>query len=269
MATEDAKQQTRLRLPAVQPVTYRRNLIQKTVCELKFPTLYSLERGKPPAALASALRKLYPEHSTLDGLNVGPAGVAQNFAYVFADKKSGNQIVFRAASLALETSKYRSFEDFLGRLLVVVDLAKVVIDADFFTRVGLRYINALPYDEEAIASWVNPNLVGALAGGLLGKPDEFNGRIAGKAGLGGFGFSHGIGQSSDSNKPEYVLDFDFWEEDVAITDTRAAVTRLHDEESRMFLWTLGTAALDYMGPASPKEAPPPASAVRHSPPQRI
>lgn len=253
-------------MPQVQPVRYRRNIIHKAVCELKFPTLYGLEREKPPVALANALRKLYPQHSILDGVNVGPTGVAQNFAYLFADKKNRTQVVFRASSLALETTNYQTFEEFIDRLLTVVELAKAVIDADFFTRVGLRYINKLPFEQATIADWVNPQLVSALAGGLFGVPDEFNGRIAGRTENGGFSFSHGIGQNADTNKLDYLLDFDFWQEDVALADTKVVVTGLHDEEHRMFHWSLGTAAFDYMGPATPKEPQiPPTHSQSHRP----
>ncbi len=261
MATEVTGQHAGLNFAEVQSVTYRRNIIQKAVCELKFPTLYGLEREKPPPALATALRKLYPEHSTLDGVNVGPAGVAANFAYVFAEKKRGTQVVFRPSALSLETTKYQTFEDFINRLLVVVELAKGVIDADFFTRVGLRYINALPFDQPTVNNWVNPQLVGALASGMFGTPEEYGGRIAGRTEYGGFGFTHGLGQNTGSGKLEYLLDFDLWKEDVQLSEVREVVMRLHDQERRMFQWSLGQAALEYMGPAIPKE---PSASVQRS-----
>lgn len=254
MATDLATQGAELQLPDVQPVRYRNNVIQKAVCELKFPTLYGLERENPPAALANALRKLYPQHSILDGLNVGPTGVAQNFAYVFADKKARTQVVFRASSVALETSSYQTFESFLDRLLVITSIAQTVIDSDFFTRVGLRYINALPYGQGAIGDWVNPQLVGALSSGVFGTPAEFNGRIAGKiADDAGFTLSHGIGQGSENSGLDYVLDLDFWQEDVPSTEIEEVVTQLHDLEHRMFHWSLAPAAFAHMGPSTPKE----------------
>lgn len=254
MASDRATQRFGLQLPEVQPVRYRNNVIQKAVCELKFPTLYGLEREHPPAGLANALRKLYPQHSILDGLNVGPTGVAQNFAYVFADKKARTQVVFRASSVALETTSYQTFEDFLDRLLVITGIAQAVIDSEFFTRVGLRYINALPYGHGAIGEWVNPQLVGALSAGAFGAPEEFNGRIAGKiAEDAGFTLSHGIGQGSENSKSDYVLDLDFWQEDVPSAEIEEVVTRLHDLEHRMFHWSLAPAAFDYMGPSTLKE----------------
>lgn len=240
-------------LPKVEPVTYQRNLIEKAVCELRFPTVYGLVRGKPPVALATALRKGFPDHQTLDGLNVGVGGVAPNFGFIFKDKKKQTSVTLRAAALTVESDAYRSFEDLLEIVLFAANAAKDVIDSEFFTRIGLRYINTLPYEQSRIAHWVNPDLVSPLAKHALGVPAEYSGRIATGTDGEGFLLQHGIGKKDENGAEQYVLDFDVWREDVPFSDLRGAIEQLHETEYRLFHWSLGSAAIEYMGPAKPKQ----------------
>jgi uncharacterized protein (TIGR04255 family) len=239
-------------LPEVEPVTYSRNLIQQVVCELRFPTVYGLVRGKPPLSLATALRKAFPEHGTLDGLNVGPAGVAQDFAFVFKDKKKRTSIVFRPAALSVETTAYHSFEDLLETVLFTANAARETIDSEFFTRVGLRYINALPYQQAEIGDWVNMELVAPLANKSLGTPTDFGGRAMSATDGAGFLLQHSLSKDENTKADKYTLDFDVWREDVPWADLPSELQELHESESRLFHWSIGKAALAYMGPAKPK-----------------
>lgn len=242
-----------LNVPQVVPTHYQKNLLEKAVCELRFPTLYGLERGKPPVSLANALRKEFPEHAIVDGLNLSAGSVAQDFGHVFNDKKRRTSITFRAAALSIETTSYQSFEDFLGRILFVATAAKEAIDTDFFTRVGLRYINSLPYELGSINAWVNPAIVSPLAAGLFGEPAEYSGRIASMSEQGGFLFQHGIGKHAETGQLQYLLDYDCWKEDVPVVDLKAEIEKLHETEFRLFHWSIGEAAFEYMGPGQPKK----------------
>ena len=239
-------------LPKVDPVTYQRNLIQQAVCELKFPTVYGLVRGKPPLELAKALRKTFPDHGTVDNLNVSMGGVAQDFAYVFKDKKNRTSITFRPSALSVETSSYQSFEALLNIVLFASESARRIIDSEFFTRVGLRYINGVPYNQADIGNWVNMELVSPLAKGSLGKPTEFSGRVATVTGNSGFLLQHGIGKKDGTNEEQYLLDFDVWREDVPFAELTNAIQELHEAESKLFNWSLGKAGFEYMGPGSAK-----------------
>lgn len=240
-------------VPKVTPVHYQRNLLEKVVCELRFPTLYGLERGKPPVSLANALRKEFPEHGIVDGLNLTAGSVAQDFGHVFNDKKRRTSITFRASALSIETTSYQSFEEYLMRVMFASNAAKEAIDTEFFTRVGLRYINAVPYEQEGIATWVNPAIVSPLAEGLFGDAAEYSGRIATTGEQGGYLFQHGIGKHSESGQLQYLLDYDCWREDVPVTDLQVVMEELHEMEFRLFHWSLGKAAFDYMGPGQPKK----------------
>ncbi len=242
-----------LNVPQVEPVIYKRNLLEKAVCELRFPTLYGLERGKPPISLANALRKEFPEHGSVDGLNLTAGAVQQDFAYIFTDKKRHTTVTFRASALSVETTSYHSFEAFTERVLFVAEAARTAVDSEFFTRLGIRYINAVPYEQATISNWVNPVIVSPLAQNFFGQPAEYSGRIAATEERGGFLFQHGIGKHAQTGQYQYLLDFDFWREDVQFTDLKATMDQLHKMEFRLFHWSLGPAAFEYMGVAQSKK----------------
>lgn len=241
-------------LPSVAPVTYQRNLIRQVVCELRFPTIYGLVRGKPPLELANSLRKSFPEHRIIDGVNVGPGGVAQDFAFLFKDKKRKNTVTLRSSALNVESTAYNSFEDLLDMVLSAAKAAKSTIDSEFFTRIGLRYINELPYDQGSIGGWVNHDLVMPLIKSSLGAPMEFSGRVASASLSGGFLLQHGISKKENISSSYYTLDFDVWKEDVPFGELAKTLSDLHESESRLFHWSIGPDAVAHMGASKPKNS---------------
>jgi len=242
-----------LSLPNVEPTHYERNLLQKVVCELRFPTLYSLDSSKPPLSFATALRKTYTEHQVANDLNLSPTGVAQAFAHVFNDKRRRLAVSLRSSAVTIESAAYRSFEEFSSQVEHVIEAAEKVIDSEFFTRVGLRYINAVPYDPGTISKWVNPTLVQALADGIYGDAMEHHARVSGTTESGGYSFTHGLGVNSGTGKREYILDFDFSQEDVEVRETKGVLARLHELEFKMFHWSIGKAALEQLGTGTAKQ----------------
>ena len=239
-----------LAVPAAKAARFKSNFIRQAVCELKFPTLYELEEGRPPKAFALALRKEYPNQAYGNQVKVGVGPVTHSVVHTFSSKKSAWTVTLRAASVSLETSNYGSFEEFKGRLTHVVQAAVPVIDSDFFTRVGLRYINTVPYTRAAIGEWVNPLLVGPLAQGIYGDPTECASQVTGRTRVGGYRLQHGIA-SIEGQLPNsaYVLDFDFFAEDVPVKEAIETVQQLKELEFSFFMWTLGQAARAELGPS--------------------
>lgn len=228
-----------LAVPAAAASHFRVNLLLQAVCELRFPTLYDLRQDVPPIQLAKVLRKEYPIHETSNDLNVGAGGIAHAFAHVFRGKRWS--VTLRANSITIETNKYTSYADFRERILQILAIAPETIDADFFTRVGLRYINVVPYAQAEVAKWVNPSLVESLATGVYGDPAEHWNKIAGTTDIGTYTFQHGISNGPPSQR-RYVLDLDFSAEDVKTEDCIITIDKLHEMEFSMFIWALGDSA---------------------------
>ena len=246
----DGSGRAALNVPASGPAHYERNFIRQAVCELRFPTLYELEAPKPPASFALALRKEYPNQQLVEELSVGNATMSRAPMHTFKSKRQRWTVTLKAAAVLLETSHYDSFVEFKERLAAVLKAAATVIDSDFFTRVGLRYINTIPYPNGELQDWVNPALVGPLAAGIYGDVTEHNGRVIGFTPCGGYIFQHGLVIDGNTTKREYTLDFDLSSEDVALSETLAIVQNLHDLEFSLFKWAIGPAAEAYLGPSN-------------------
>ncbi len=239
-----------LNVPAVGPARYRSNLIRLAVCELRFPTLFELERDRPPIDFARTIRRDYPTYELRKDLSINPEGVAQAKAHSFRSRKGQWTVMLRPAALTLETQKYGSFKEFSDKLAAIVEAGKRVIDSNFFTRVGLRYINALPFALQTIADWVNPELVKPLADGVFGDVEEHVLHVRGATALGGYSFRHGVNNTNQRGDQEYILDFDFYAEDVDVANVMSVVEKLHEQEFAMFRWSLGAKAIDALGPST-------------------
>jgi len=239
-----------LTVPEVNQAHYQKNFIKQAVCELRFPTLFELDNIKPPTAFAHALRKEYPNYQTINNVNLSSGGVAQANAHSFKSKKNQWAVTLRTSAITLETTNYDNYDDLYKRIDFVLKAAKSVIDTDFFTRIGLRYINAVPFSYDDIGDWVNPELVGVIPKGVYGDLLEFSQRVAGLTDVGGYVFNHGVGNNPETNSQEYILDFDFFCEDMQFDETLNTIDSLHKLEFSMFSWTLGEKARSYLGPSS-------------------
>lgn len=214
------------------------------VCELRFPTLLELET-KEPAKFQTAIRKEYPYYSKGKNLNIelGDENPSFETVYNFISKEQGWTIGLKPSSITLETKTYKNFSEFLERLLKVIDKVKPIIDTDFFTRVGLRYIDTLPVKTDSVNEWINPELTNQLINGKLGKPESYWQEIVGNTFCGKYIFRHGI---KNNNHNDYILDFDFYDENVELKDIGQKIRDLHDESIKLFFWSLGKKSLEYM-----------------------
>lgn len=137
------------------------------VCELRFPTLLELENQKP-VGFQRALRKQYPLYEPKLDVSLelgGTATTAHN--HVMRSKDRRWAVSLRPAAIGLETTHYTNFEELEKRLRDIMQVAPALIDSDFYTRVGLRYVNALPISQQGLDGWVNPSLVAPLVDGVL------------------------------------------------------------------------------------------------------
>jgi uncharacterized protein (TIGR04255 family) len=185
----------------------------------------------------------------MTGVNVNPGSFAPAAAHIFRSKKQRWTLTLRSSAITLETQDYDSFAEFEQRIAFVIEAAVATIDSDFFTRVGLRYINVLPFNSNEIDLWVNPSLVTPLRAGVYGDVDEMWQQVRGHTTAGGFFFQHGLNPDMRRDRREYILDYDFYCEDVGVRDTMTILNSLKDLEFAMFIWSLGERAREHLGPS--------------------
>ncbi|MFO8074262.1 MAG: TIGR04255 family protein [Polyangia bacterium] len=243
-----------LTIPEFGKVTCARDFIKTAVCELRIPTVLELENS-PPRKFAKAVKHDYPVYNRGHGVavNFGPGPATQAITHAFYDRKRRWIASFKSSALTLETSHYQGFDDFHTRVMRIVAASKEERDSDFFVRVGLRYINTLPVgQEDGLEGWINKDLATPLLEGTYGSVREFWQTVRGEATSGGYTLRHGLKEiappppGAQRSPTNYVLDMDFYRENVEEAELDGLLWSLHDESFRLFAWAIGEKAREHM-----------------------
>ena len=135
-------------------VIYEKNPLESVICQLRFPQILRID-AQPPADFQDRLRSEYP---TLNVRNAGQASVSfppeiqkllspQIQEHLAGDKRIYNlcsidetwQISLAGDFIALQTTKYRKWDEFITRLVAALEVLESIYRPAFYTRIGLRY----------------------------------------------------------------------------------------------------------------------------------
>ena len=127
---------------------YRRSPLIEVICQLRFPDILKIEAHEP-ADFQDAIRQVYPQYAKrieqLPPQNAGgkmvEQGTVNNYQFISAD--SGWKVSLAKGFIALSTTRYTRWEEFAKRLDRVLAALIQLYQPAYFTRVGLRYINAI------------------------------------------------------------------------------------------------------------------------------
>lgn len=233
---------------------YKHNFLRQAVCELRFPTLMELGDHRPPASLVKALRKEYPNLELANEVTVGIGGTGSNNTHIFRSVKLTWSVSLKQSAISVETTAYTDYAHMRERVLRVVEAASKVIDSDFFTRIGLRYINVIDIDSDPVDGWVNPELVAPLLSGHFSGVREYAGKLLLTASDGGCLLQHGIilkqKHASEAMRPEYFLDIDSFRNEIPLSNTGAALDAMHAQVFDVFDWAVGPKACQHLSTES-------------------
>jgi uncharacterized protein (TIGR04255 family) len=243
-----------LTIPEVGKVACQQNFIQTAVCELRIPTVLELDTSSPNK-FVKTLKREYPLYSKNRdfAVNFGPSPASHALSHTLTDRKRRWVATFKSSALTLETTRYQGFDDFHERLMKIIDASSEDRDSDFFVRVGLRYIDFLPIGQDDLEGWINKNLATALLDGTYGSVKEFWQTIRGDTASGGYTLRHGLQDTAppqpgaQRGQMSYVLDMDFYREDVEEADVGGLLRSLHNEAFSLFAWAIGDKAREHMG----------------------
>lgn len=242
--------------PEVPAVRYARNFIKTAVCELRFPALLELE-AKAPHAFQKMIRKAYPTYEPqIVEMGSGDDALREN-RYLFRSSDKHWTVSVKSFALSLETSKYVDFEDFFERLTMILRSAEPMIDSDFYTRVGLRFINKIAIDNGTPKAWISDALLAPFHNEILGTLSTNAGVLAGSLKNGSYTLRHGIGEdpaisAAKGSKSEYSLDFDYYCENLEASAVPDRLQEFHRTNFAFFSWCLGPKAKAFLGEGKPK-----------------
>ncbi len=230
---------------------FRKSLVGTLVCELRFPTLLEFGDSSPPAVLVKRLRKKYPQLEKVSEVTFSGefSGGKPLHSHVLRSLRGSWAVSVKQSSLSVESASYSGYADLKARVQEVLDAAKDVIDSDFWTRIGLRYMNTLRNGaEESFEGWLNPELVAPILSEGLGLIDDFQGRIVcgEPSGRAGFLLQHGIKRDAPREMPKYNIDIDAYYNEVSLGDTISILDGLHGVAFNVFDWSLGDKARQFL-----------------------
>lgn len=230
---------------------YKRNLLRQAVCEFKFPTLMELGGDRPPASFVSALRKDYPTLETVNEYTLGVgAGAASSKVHIFRSNKLTWTVSLKENAITIETTAYTQYPVMKKRIMQVLDAAAKVIDSEFFTRVGIRYVNVIDRVADPVReNWINPDLVAPIRSNNFKSVQQYAGKMLLSAEDGGCLLQHGVQTikgSGQSTKVEYVLDIDVFRNEVELSKVEYVLEAIHVQAFDVFDWSIGPAARDYL-----------------------
>ena len=235
-----------LNLPDIGPVEYEKNFIAQAVCELRFPALLEFETATP-VQLQKQLRKDFPIYERHHGVSIGAEISKREPKHIFKSKKGDLIVAFKSSAISLETAKYKNFHEFGKQLESLLERSKALLDTDFFTRVGLRYINEIPIGDGNLGEWVRAELAAPLMAGTYGKVSRFFQEVRGSTQSGLYSFRHGFPTVEKADKMLYTIDFDFFDENVPFDSVISKITDFNRESFRFFSWTIGPKAKESLG----------------------
>jgi len=232
-----------------QAAEYKQSFLRQAVCEFRFPTLMELGGKHPPAVFVAALRRDYPHLEIGDEVALDLAGESGcNNTHIFRSTELSWTVSLKLNSFSIETTKYTNHDEMRARVLRVVEAAAKIIDADFFTRVGLRYVNVIDSGaEDPVEGWVNSELTGPLLSARFQGIQDYASRLQLAAPDGGCLIQHGLRLAEGIQvPPTYIVDVDAFRTGVAIADTSDVFEAMHQQASEVFDWALGESARKYL-----------------------
>ena len=217
--------------------------LKAVICQMRFPRILEFsERRMRPIQQALADRYPHTELGQLASFNLGPGGATTDLEdsaiYRFRDESRHRTVAVTPTSLSLETDAYDDFPTFATQWYAVVVSAIDAFGLSQQERIGLRYVNEveckltpdasgrLAVEPRELEALLRPELVGAVGRHqhtqrLMSSMQEM--RFAQEQGF--CTIRHGLACQPDQ-KSAYILDLDFYDDDLQKIDLDAQVNLL-------------------------------------------
>ena len=160
---------------------YQRSPLIEVICQLRFPTILSIG-SQEPAEFQEAIRHEFQQFVArqerpapkITGLGTPDAKVEQQppiTNYNFITQDGFWKLNLTSSFIALSTLRYTRWEDFAQKLDKAVAAFLQIYHADYFERVGLRYVNAISKERLGLNDLLCDDLLQTPYIGILGEPD--------------------------------------------------------------------------------------------------
>ena len=155
-------------------VKYRKSPLLEVIFQLQFPTILAINSNQP-VGFQEKIRNRYPFYQeileqqnelliTSDGHSTA---INQTKNYCFISKDHTYKINLTSSFIAISSVGYTQWEDFIEHIKYVVPLFEEEYMPTFYTRVGLRYIDAITRSKLGLSGqkWsdlIQPQILGII-----------------------------------------------------------------------------------------------------------
>jgi uncharacterized protein (TIGR04255 family) len=234
--------------PNREDVRLERAPLAEVICQVRFPPILQIA-NESPIAFQERIRKRFPQLEVEKGSafrytwDTEPQSAIVD-APVFRFKSAdGNTVVTLTSNFyALSTTVYTHWADFL-EYFQLVNQAAQVYELPYATRVGLRYINKLTFDNTGASSVqelldiLRPEMTVLLTSDCWDEPVEAVNQVLlasdGDEQLGLRSGFHG------GDRPFFLLDLDYYAEGaIPLDDLSTLCNHYHDVIYNAFRWCI-------------------------------
>jgi uncharacterized protein (TIGR04255 family) len=158
------------------PLLLSRPPLILVLAQVKFSPVLSMEGFVPE--IQEDLRKDYPGYKESKSQEIllrdGNLVLAQPLRWLFSDRTRQEAVALTPDFVVLQTSRYKSFDDFSGRLGSILEQVHARVGIGLWERIGLRFINRIvPGSGEPFSDYVHPGLAGVPKSTLSHQGLEF------------------------------------------------------------------------------------------------
>ena len=144
--------------------------LARVIAQVRFPPILSIHKADSVAEFQEALRADYPhlQRNDVRNIEIGPGrgpNISEAVIWRLADRSEPAtwRVSLAMDFVALETSRYGSRNEFLGRLRTVLASVETCFGPAEAQRLGLRYIDRLEGEAvHRIGELVQPSVLGIL-----------------------------------------------------------------------------------------------------------
>jgi uncharacterized protein (TIGR04255 family) len=174
--------------PDAPRVIYRKNPLDRVICQLRFPPILRIET-EVPAQFQERIRKDFPDFKEKEEL-ILPQKMRQelpvelvgriipsetkNYEFLSESEDGIWKVNLTRTFVALTTTKYRRWEEFRERLQNPLNALIEIYEPAHFSRIGLRYIDIIKRSELHLddVDWkelLQPYIIGLLGSTTINK----------------------------------------------------------------------------------------------------
>lgn len=255
-------------------VIYKNNPLIEVVCQLRFPTILSIS-ATDPAAFQDKIRVAYPMYaaqSDSTSLGTDNPALGQTIFPMFSNQNTTKNHSFVSADgqwkinltnsfIALSSINYQRWEEFYARLLDVLEVFEEEYSPSFYSRIGLRYIDAFSKSKLNLEGTPWTDLISSKFLGPLSAEDVDENLVTNYGmdietvldnGVDFMKVHAGFGVSIDlPQEKQFIVDSDFYcPSQTEIMPAKEKINSLHDYSSKLMRGIVLPKLHDSMEPTS-------------------